>query len=79
MTAAPSANTDERDALSQDAAGMGWQRNEQQRIDLYKRDGAAVRVLWRGSAAISGAARFEDYALLTTTRDLATVRKWLAR
>lgn len=76
MTTAPA---DAREALKKEALGLGWQRKEQERIDLFRRDDKAVRVLWQGSAAISGAARFEDYMLLTTTRDLDTVRKWLAK
>jgi hypothetical protein len=71
--------TDERQALSQLAEESGWERRESDRIDVYVRDHARVRVLWRGPSAISGGSLYQDDVLMTHTRDLATVKGWFAR
>ena len=38
-----------------------------------------VRVIWRGDDAISGGSRFDEDGLEKYSRDLDTVKKWLAR
>jgi hypothetical protein len=37
-----------------------------------------VRVIWRGGDAISGGSRFDEDGLEQYSRDLDTVKKWLA-
>lgn len=69
---------DERSALAESTAEGGWQRRQDDRVDIYLRGPQRVRVIWRGDAAISGASRFQDDIMETYTRDLATVRAWMA-
>lgn len=70
---------DERQSLSQRAEQAGWRRRDVDNVDVYLRGPDRIRVIWRGSGAISGASRFEDDILATYTRELATVDVWLTK
>ncbi|MEZ0364512.1 hypothetical protein ACAG26_12530 [Mycobacterium sp. pUA109] len=70
---------DQRQELHRLAEEHGWQRNERDRVDIYIRGRDQVHVVWRGTEAISGGSRYEDYILGTYSRDLATVQGWLKR
>lgn len=72
-------DTDERAALAKITAEAGWQRREVDRVDVYQRGATRIRVIWRGDDAISGGSRFQDEVMETYSRDLATVKSWLAR
>lgn len=50
-----------------------------ERVDVYLRGQTRIRVIWRGSDAISGGSRYQDDQLETYSRDYATVKGWLAR
>jgi hypothetical protein len=69
---------DERSALAERIAEGGWQRHQDERVDVYLRGLSRVRVIWQGDDAISGASRFQDDLMDSYTRDLDTVRAWLA-
>ncbi len=69
---------DERSALAEYTAKTGWQRRTDDRVDVYLRGASRVRVIWQGDDAISGSSRFQDDLMESYTRDLATVRAWLA-
>ncbi|MGH3561042.1 MAG: hypothetical protein ACRDTN_04375 [Mycobacterium sp.] len=71
--------TDERQALSQLAEQLGWQRREHERVDVYIRGLFHVHVVWRGTSAINGGSHYEDSILLSYTRDLAKIQGWLAK
>ncbi len=71
--------TDERQALADFAAENGWSRRDVERVDNYSRGDWRLRVIWRGTDAISGGAEYQEDILMTYTRDLATIRKWLQR
>lgn len=71
--------TDLRSELAQTTAAAGWDRRIDDRVDIYLRGQTRVRVIWRGDDAISGASRFQDDILETYSRDMATVKGWLAR
>ena len=45
---------DERTALAQATEAAGWRRRELDRVDVYLRGLARVRVIWQGNDAISG-------------------------
>jgi hypothetical protein len=68
---------DERAALAKATAESGWQRREVERVDIYLRGKSRVRVIWRGSDAISGGSRFGEDGLEQYSRDLNTVKGWL--
>ncbi|MBO0676087.1 hypothetical protein JRC04_01275 [Mycolicibacterium sp. S2-37] len=70
---------DERQDLQQTAEQVGWRRNDLGRVDLYLRGETRVRVVWRGTDAISGATLTQDDVMMTYTRDLPTVTSWLKR
>ena len=70
---------DERQALHQLAEQSGWQRREDEHIDVYVRPGARVRVVWRGADAISGGSLYRDDVLTYYTRELSTINGWLQR
>ena len=72
-------DTDERQTIADLAEAGGWQRREIARTDYYAKGGVRVRVLWQGTAAISGGSLYYDDVLTTTTRELATVQGWLRR
>lgn len=71
--------TTDRQDLCQLAEQHGWQRKERDRVDIFQRGAAQVHVTWRGSSAISGGSRFDDYILETYTRDAAAIQKWLVK
>jgi hypothetical protein len=70
---------DVRSKLAEITAAAGWDRRIDDRVDIYLRGQTRVRVIWRGNDAISGGSRFQDDNLETYSRDLDTVRGWLAR
>jgi hypothetical protein len=70
---------DERRDQNQLAEQSGWQHRDLDRVDVYARGTARIRVIWRGSSAISGASLYHDDILTSYTRDLATVNGWLRR
>jgi hypothetical protein len=70
---------DERTALAQATEAAGWRRREIDRVDVYLRGPARVRVIWQGNDAISGGSRFQDDIMEQYSRDLATIKGWLAR
>lgn len=69
---------DERSALAENTAANGWQRRQDERVDIYLRGAQRVRVIWQGDEAISGASRFQDDMMENYTRELGTVRAWMA-
>ncbi|MUL48939.1 hypothetical protein FZI85_04875 [Mycobacterium sp. CBMA293] len=69
---------DERSALAERTAETGWTRHQDDRVDVYMRGTARVRVIWQGDDAISGSSRFQDDIMESYTRELNTVRAWLA-
>jgi hypothetical protein len=71
--------TDVRSELAEVTAAAGWDRRIDDRVDIYLRGQTRVRVIWRGNDAISGGSRFQDDNLETYSRDLDTVKGWLAR
>ena len=71
--------TDLRSELAEITAAAGWNRRIDDRVDIYLRGQTRVRVIWRGDDAISGGSRFQDDNLETYSRDLNTVKGWLAR
>ena len=70
---------DERQDLHQLAEQAGWRRKDLDRVDVYTRGTTRVRVIWQGSAAISGASLYHDDILTTYTRDLSAVNAWFKR
>jgi hypothetical protein len=70
---------DERRDQNRLAEQSGWQHRDLDRVDVYARGTARIRVIWRGSSAISGASLYHDDILTSYTRDLATVNGWLRR
>lgn len=71
--------TDLRSELAEITAAAGWNRRIDDRVDIYLRGQTRVRVIWRGDDAISGGSRFQEDNLETYSRDLDTVKGWLAR
>ncbi len=71
--------TDVRSELAEVTTAAGWDRRIDDRVDIYLRGQTRVRVIWRGNDAISGGSRFQDDNLETYSRDLDTVKGWLAR
>jgi hypothetical protein len=71
--------TDLRSELAEITAAAGWQRRVDDRVDIYLRGQTRVRVIWQGDEAISGGSRYQDDGLETYSRDLATIKGWLAR
>nr|WP_293239608.1 hypothetical protein [Mycolicibacterium sp.] len=71
--------TDVRSELAEITAAAGWERRIDDRVDIYVRGQTRVRVIWQGDDAISGGSRFQDDNLETYSRELDTVRGWLAR
>jgi hypothetical protein len=70
---------DERTALAQATQAAGWRRRELDRVDVYLRGLARVRVIWQGNDAISGGSRFHDDIMEQYSRDLTTVKGWLIK
>jgi len=73
------AETNERESLAETTEAVGWQRRVDDRVDVYLRGATRVRVIWRGDDAISGGSRFQDDVMESYSRELATVKGWLAR
>ena len=71
--------TDLRSELAEITAAAGWNRRVDERVDVYLRGPTRIRVIWRGNDAISGGSRYQDDQLETYSRDLETVKGWLAR
>jgi hypothetical protein len=69
----------EREEVSDLAAQTGWQHRDADRSDYYLRRPERVHIVWQGSHAISGSALYRDGILMSTSRDLDTVRSWLKR
>ncbi len=67
----------ERQALAEITAERGWTRRIADRVDIYLRGAARIRVIWQGDEAISGGSRYHDDGMEQYTRDLATVKGWL--
>lgn len=70
---------DERAEVSDVAMQAGWQHRDSDRADYYTREPERVRVIWQGREGVSGGALYRDGILMSTTRDLDTVRSWLQR
>lgn len=71
--------SNERTTLAEASEGVGWKRRIDERVDIYVRPPFRVRVIWRGDDAISGGSRFQDDVMESYSRDLDTVKGWLAR
>jgi hypothetical protein len=71
--------TDLRSELAETTAAAGWSRRVDDRVDVYVRGQTRIRVIWQGNDVISGGSRYQDDILETYSRDLATVKGWLAR
>lgn len=71
--------TDERSELARITTAAGWNRRIDDRVDIYLRGQSRVRVIWQGDEAISGGSRYQEDQLEAYSRDLATVKGWLAR
>ncbi|MGE0220303.1 hypothetical protein [Mycolicibacterium sp.] len=72
-------DTDERQAVSALAEGLGWNHRSADRNDYFDKGVVRIHVVWRGDAAISGGTLYHDDLLTTYSRDLATVQGWLKR
>ncbi|BDX32006.1 hypothetical protein TUM20985_25530 [Mycobacterium antarcticum] len=72
-------SSDVRSELAEITAAAGWHRRVDERVDIYLRGATRVRVIWQGDDTISGGSRYQDDNLETYSRDLATVKGWLAR
>jgi hypothetical protein len=70
---------DQRQEQNQLAEQAGWRRNDLDRVDVYMRGDTRIRVIWRGTDAISGATLYQDDVMMTYTRDVPTVNSWLKR
>ncbi|MDH6247331.1 hypothetical protein [Mycobacterium sp. OTB74] len=68
----------ERSRLAAYTAEGGWQRHQDERVDVFLRGASRVRVIWRGDDQINGGSRFQDDILESYSRELDTVRAWLA-
>ncbi|NDJ89416.1 hypothetical protein [Mycolicibacter kumamotonensis] len=71
--------TDVRQTLSEQAAQLGWQRTQRERVDIYRRGASHVHAMWRDSDTVNGGAHYEDSILLAYTPELAKIQSWLAR
>lgn len=72
-------SSDARSELAEITAAAGWHRRVDERVDIYRRGATRVRVIWQGDDTISGGSRYQDDNLETYSRDLNTVKGWLAR
>lgn len=70
---------DERKDLNELAEQSGWQLKDLDRVGVFGRGTARIRVIWRGSSNISGASLYHDDVFTSYTRDLPTVSGWLRR
>lgn len=71
--------TDVRNALSEQAAELGWQRTQRERVDVYGRGAAHVHAVWRDNGTLNGGAHYDDSVLLAYTTELAKIQSWLGR
>lgn len=71
--------TAERGEVIDLAGQVGWQHRDADRSDYYLRRPDRVHIVWQGNSAISGGALYRDGILMSTTRDLDTVKGWLKR
>jgi hypothetical protein len=71
--------TAERDEVISLAEQAGWEHRDADRSDYYLRRPERVHIVWQGNKAISGGALYRDNILMSTSRDLNTVKGWLAR
>lgn len=68
----------ERRSLQELAERSGWERREMERIDVFHKGTKNVEVHWTGDA-VTGGTLSHDYHMFSHTRDVATVKGWLAR
>lgn len=68
-----------RQALAALTEEQGWSRRESDRVDIFLRGPSRVRVIWQGDDVISGGSRYQDDIMEQYSRDLGTVKGWLAR
>jgi len=73
------ADSTERQTLAATGEERGWGRRVSDRVDIYTRDSARIRVIWAGDDALSGGSRHQDDMMEQYSRDLATVKGWLLR
>lgn len=71
------ADVSERQALAEITEERGWNRRVSDRVDVYVRGAARIRVIWQGDEAISGGSRYHDDVMEQYSRDLAAVKGWL--
>ncbi|OBK76775.1 hypothetical protein [Mycobacterium sp. 1274761.0] len=69
----------ERQQVSLLAEEAGWQHRDADRSDYYLRRPERVHIVWQGDQAISGGALYRDNILMSTSRELDTVKGWLKR
>jgi hypothetical protein len=69
----------ERGEVSQLAAQAGWQHRDADRSDYYLRRPERVHIVWQGNQAISGGALYRDNILMSISRELDAVKRWLNR
>lgn len=72
-------SVDERREQHELAELAGWERVDLDRVDMYLKGSARIRVIWRGTDAISGATLYMDDVMTSYSRDLPTVAGWLKR
>lgn len=71
--------TTQRDEVISLAKNAGWEHRDADRSDYYLRRPDRVHIVWQGSQAISGGALYKDNILMSTSRELETVKGWLNR
>jgi hypothetical protein len=71
--------TAERGEVIDLAEQAGWQHRDADRSDYYLRRPERVHIVWQGDKAISGGVLYRDGILMSLTRDLDTVKRWLKR
>jgi hypothetical protein len=72
------ADATERQALAEFTEERGWNRRVSDRVDIFERGTARIRVIWQGDEAISGGSRYQDDGMEQYSRDLTTVKGWLS-
>jgi hypothetical protein len=70
--------SNDRQTLSQIAEQSGWQRRQLDRTDFYRRGVREVEVHFTEDK-LNGGALYEDLSLLTYSREMVTIEKWLTR
>jgi hypothetical protein len=71
--------TAQRDEVISLAKNVGWEHRDADRSDYFLRRPDRVHIVWQGSQAISGGALYKDNILMSTSRELETVKGWLNR